>query len=97
VIQYKKTDFRNDDEKNYQADLYADYELLQNLSQRWESATETITRDPKLEKLKDILENDTVLKNNQLIIFSESMETVQYLEKKLESLYPGKVYGFSSK
>lgn len=96
VIQYKKTDFRNDDEKNYETDLYADYELLQNLSQWWESATETITRDPKLEKLKDILENDPALKNKQLIIFSESMETVQYLEKKLESLYPGKVYGFSS-
>jgi len=96
VIQYKKTDFRNDGEKNYEADLYADYELLKNLSQWWESATETITRDPKLEKLKDILENDPALKNKQLIIFSESMETVQYLEKKLESLYPGKVYGFSS-
>lgn len=96
VIHYKKTDFKNDDEKSFEQDLYADFEILQSLSDQRNNATEVISRDPKLEKLKDILENDSMVKWKQLIIFSESKETVEYLEKKLWSLYPNKVYGFSS-
>lgn len=96
AIHYKKSDFKDDAEKSFETDLYNDFEILNNLRNRWNDATEVINRDPKIEKLKEILENDPLVKNQQLIIFSESKETVDYLEKKLWSIYTNKVYGFSS-
>lgn len=96
VIQYKKTELRTDDEKNFERDLKSDYALLKALSTQWGVITTEAEEDPKLQKLLFLLKKDPILHGKKLILFSESKETVEYLEKELSHHFPWKVYGFSS-
>ena len=52
---------------------------------------ETIDRDPKLLTFLDILSSHPVLKENKLIIFTESRETAEYLTENIRKKFPGKV------
>nr|WP_314751815.1 helicase-related protein [uncultured Capnocytophaga sp.] len=77
--------------------LEKDAKSLKNLVEEWKN----VTNDPKIEKLFDIL--DTVLldrdKNpsQQLIIFTESNDTANYLKEKLsEVIDPKKILKISS-
>ncbi len=90
VIKYDKDDFRSDDEKDFEKDLYKDLWLLEKIYKKWSE----IDYDPKLDELKLLISND--LKNKQVIIFSESKETVDYLKNNLESFYPWKILAYSS-
>ncbi len=74
-------------------DLYYDLELLKKIHEMWKD----ITRDPKIERFIDELSAKKVLKNNKLIIFTESKETADYLESKLTPKYGDSVMSFSSK
>lgn len=95
VIHYKKINLRTDDEKNFEKDLYADFELLKNISEMWQQTATESSSDPKLQKLLSLLQQKDI-QGNKVILFSESKETIQYLEQELAMIYPDKVYGFSS-
>ena len=80
IIKYPKEDLTKEYKwKTFEEDLQWDLELLEDLCERWEN----ITYDPKIRKLEEILRNDSTLRDRQLIIFSESKETVDYLKEEL--------------
>ncbi|MBU1077424.1 MAG: helicase, partial [Spirochaetes bacterium] len=84
---YVSKDF-NDDLIRY---LKNDHDILKQVKALWEQ----ITRDPKLNCLiKQLREND-ILKNNKLIIFTESRETAEYLTKNLHNKINHQVICFS--
>ena len=85
--QYPATEFTDDLKKNMEKDL----QILQEIQTLWNG----VTRDPKLLAFTERLSNDSVLKENKLIVFSESRETVNYLEENLEKAFPGQVIAFS--
>ncbi|MEK7375949.1 MAG: SNF2-related protein, partial [Candidatus Margulisiibacteriota bacterium] len=72
---YPATDFTNE----FKKDLESDLSILKEIKLDWAG----IDRDPKLEKFIKELKKG-VLKNNKLIIFTESKETAEYLWKNLE-------------
>ncbi len=74
-------------------DLKADYKLLQEVEDLWKD----VDKDPKLDKLIEILNEDDILKKNKIILFTESKETTDYLKEKLNPLFNNKVLAFSSK
>jgi superfamily II DNA or RNA helicase/HKD family nuclease len=61
-------------------DLLADLEMLKEVRAMWW----TVNRDPKLNEFIKILQINTILKKNKIIVFSESKETVDYLAKNLK-------------
>jgi superfamily II DNA/RNA helicase len=72
-------------------DLQYDHAVLTEVKRLWQN----INRDPKLLKFVNELSKNTVLKNNHLIIFTESKETANYLYKNTDQQYPGKVLLFT--
>ena len=72
-------------------DLKCDLEILKHIEKMWSSVDE----DPKLDKLINILKTDEVLKDNKVIIFTESEETAKYLERELNPLFDNKVLAIS--
>ncbi len=63
--------------ENFKAELEKDLNILKDIKKQWEK----INRDPKLLKFIDILQNNPILKENHLVIFTESKETAEYLHK----------------
>ncbi|MBQ9471163.1 MAG: helicase [Bacteroidales bacterium] len=65
--------------------LEYDAKLLENLCQQWEK----VKTDPKLDKFIDLLQNQLFCpKHNpsgKLVVFSESVDTVHYLERELKA------------
>ena len=57
-------------------DLKNDFKILQNIKSLWHM----IHRDPKLLAFLKELKTNPILKENKLIIFTESRETAEYLE-----------------
>ncbi|NOZ72532.1 MAG: DEAD/DEAH box helicase, partial [Chloroflexi bacterium] len=72
--------------------LAADRALLIQVDQLWQG----VERDPKREEFIRQLRRNPLLKNQKLIVFSESAETVGYLYESLQSEFPGQVMAFSS-
>jgi superfamily II DNA/RNA helicase/HKD family nuclease len=64
---------------SFRKKLENDRNILEELLNQWQQ----ITRDPKLEMFVKKLKNVKELKNEKLIIFSESKETVEYLKANL--------------
>jgi len=77
---YKKDDF----EDKFLNDLQNDLNILKEIHTLWN----TVKRDPKLLTFLDRLEKNKTLKNNKLIIFTESKETAEYLTKNIEERFP---------
>jgi len=73
-------------------DLKADLKALKNIRGLWSN----VKNDPKLEKFIELLKTDPVLKNNKLIVFTESKETAHHLEEMLNPVFDNKVRAFSS-
>ena len=86
VQEYKSDKFTD----TFIKDLKNDKEILQSIKSLWEN----IERDPKLDKFVDTLSKSKILKDNHLIIFTESKETARYIFSKLEEIYVGKVICF---
>ena len=84
--EYKSENFKT----TFLKDLNKDKEILQDIKELWSE----VNRDPKLEEFIKELGSNSILKNNHLIIFSESKETVRYLTENLEGIYPGEVICF---
>ncbi|MEO0201958.1 MAG: helicase-related protein, partial [candidate division WOR-3 bacterium] len=64
-------------------DLQNDLEILNQIKSMWEG----IKRDPKIEKLLYELENNPILKDKKIIIFTESKETAEYLTAKIKERF----------
>jgi superfamily II DNA or RNA helicase len=84
---YESKDFRNDLKK----DLEHDLEILKEIKRLWQQ----VKRDPKLIRFKEELLKNPILKNNHLILFTESKETANYLYKNTDQQFPGKVLLFT--
>ena len=80
---FNATDF----EDNFRKDLESDLNTLKEMDKLWK----TVDRDPKLLTILDILKQRAILKENKLIIFTESRETADYIGGYLAKAYPGKV------
>lgn len=83
---YNASDF----EDNFRKDLENDLASLKDIAKMWRK----INRDPKLSKFIDVLSTRSVLKDNKLIIFTESKETAEYLEKNLSQKFPDQVLAY---
>ncbi|MGC8691323.1 MAG: helicase-related protein, partial [Caldisericum sp.] len=67
--------------------LKKDYEILKKIKSLWEN----VKRDPKLETLLEQLKNNSILKKNKIIIFTESKETAEYLGRKINESFGSEV------
>ncbi len=76
--EYNSEDFM----KAFIEDLKNDLKTLREIQIMWKD----IDYDPKLDEFKRKLANDSILKNNKIVVFTESMETAEYLEEKLNLL-----------
>lgn len=61
----------------------------------WKTLWGMIKIDPKLAEIKKELTTNPVMKGKKVIIFTESMETAEYLYTSLHDLYKGKVVYYS--
>ena len=77
---------RNDFEAGFTEGLEKDHELLTDMQGKWQRVIES-GQDPKWDKLLSVLESDLLDKSRnpqqKLVIFSESLETVDYLAARL--------------
>ena len=83
AIEYKADDF----EDEFRKDLEKDLNVLKEVHTLWEP----INYDPKIDKFISLLEKDPILKQNKLIVFTESKETADYLTTNLEAKF-GKIF-----
>ena len=72
-------------------DLENDLKALKTIRHHWKK----ITRDPKWESFRDILQKTPLLKTGKLIIFTESKETADYLAGKIRAEVEPKVLLFT--
>lgn len=77
--------------KDLRQHLESDLTTLKKINELW---TE-INSDPKLDELIRLLKTDSKLKNCKLIIFTESKDTAEYLESKLQKEYGNTVIAFT--
>jgi ERCC4-related helicase len=84
---YTSSEFR----EGFRDDLQHDHDILVEIKKLWHH----IDRDPKLLKFLNELSKNSVLKENHLIIFTESKETANYLFKNINEQYPDKALCFS--
>ena len=83
---------KEDLESNFIIDLEKDLKILENLNELW---NKNIQQDDKLEYFIQELQNRKELKNNKLIIFTESKETAEYLEQEISNRMNEKVILFN--
>jgi superfamily II DNA or RNA helicase len=72
-------------------DLKNDLEILRQVKSLWAK----VERDPKLLKLLSQLKNNELLKQNKIILFTESKETAEYLCENINQAYPNAAICFS--
>lgn len=81
---------------DFRVNLEKDLSKLQQLKDDWDSVTE----DPKLDEIVNLLANDNILGKEKLIIFTEFEDTEKYLAKNIPLKNPslkGKILAISSK
>ncbi len=89
---YASSEFKKGIRDNFlRDDLQHDHDILLEIKKLWHH----IDRDPKLLKFLKELSTNSVLKENHLIIFTESKETANYLFKNINQQYPDKVLCFT--
>jgi len=84
---YQAKDFKPD----FREKLESDLGILREIEMLWKS----VNRDPKLLAFVDMLSSRKILKDNKLIIFTESKETAEYLERHIAKKFPNQVLSFS--
>jgi len=85
---YDARDFRDD----FADDLQHDLDTLRQIEALWHKVHD----DPKLESFIKQLKQNPDLKDQRLLVFTESKETGDYLFDQINSHYPGRVMFFSS-
>ena len=88
VQKYESAEFTAEFLRNLQKDLA----LLENIQKLWSD----IDSDPKLEQFINELKENLILKDNKVVVFTESKETGEYLFKKLNKHLPLRVFFYSS-
>lgn len=87
----------DDFEYDFLIGLQHDLKLLKDLSEEWSK----IDEDPKLEVfieyLKNTLLNKTINPQSKLVVFSESKETTDYLERELKKHITESIFSVDSK
>jgi superfamily II DNA/RNA helicase len=76
---YKSSDFR----PGFFTDLENDLTILKQIQSLWAK----VDRDPKLLSLLKELSKNKILKENKLVLFTESKETAEYLAGNINSVY----------
>ncbi len=76
---------------NLRKDLESDLNTLREIQSLWNE----INTDPKLDGLIHLLKTNSVLKDSKLIIFTESKDTAEYLERELQKVFGKIVLAFS--
>ena len=89
IEKHPSADFTN----AFHDDLINDRDILHNIIAIWEH----INGDPKYEAFLENITNSALLKNERLLVFTESQETAYYLHSRLENALPGASMMFSSK
>lgn len=87
VMKFKTTDF----EPKFMRELESDLSALRSLQDMWD----LIETDPKLDEFKKELQGNPIMKGNKVIVFTESMETAQYLYDNLGDIYGERLIYFS--
>ncbi|MHB8277989.1 MAG: helicase-related protein, partial [Candidatus Humimicrobiaceae bacterium] len=87
VSRYASGDFT----KEFKINLEKDLGTLKKVEILWKK----IERDPKLLKFLKEISTNKILKNNKIIIFTESKETAQYLADNIENQFPGRALCYS--
>jgi len=80
AVKYASADFTDE----FIVDLNTDLEILRKIKLLWQK----VNRDPKLIKFIQQLAQNNILKENKLIIFTESKETAEYLSKNINEKIP---------
>jgi len=80
-----------DFDPEFKKDLQHDLKILKEIEDLWSR----VKRDPKLLKFSSMLSSRKVLKNNKLIVFTESKETAEYLAKNLKKQFSDTVLAFT--
>jgi len=88
VQQYDATDFNDD----FIRDLRADLVLLQDIQALWHQLED----DPKLNQFVTDLQTHPHLKDQKVIIFTESKETGDHLYTNLDQVFPEQVMFYAS-
>jgi len=70
--------------KGFIGDLKKDLKILKSIKSLWQM----VHRDPKLLSFISELNDNPIMKKNKLIIFTESKETAEYLDAKINQHYP---------
>lgn len=89
VQEFKSSDFSPE----FRVALQSDLEILKKIQKIWL----TVNTDPKLKKFTDELKKEGRLYNKKILVFTESVETGEYLFGKLNAMFEGKILFFSSK
>ncbi len=74
------------------ANLQKDLMLFEDIQRLWRD----IDSDPKLKQFINELKDNLILKENKLVVFTESKETGEYLFKNLNKHLPSRVLFYSS-
>jgi superfamily II DNA or RNA helicase len=88
VQKYDSSDFA----PSFLDDLNCDLDLLKRVQKSWLG----VSTDPKLEQFIRELKQNKHLKNQKVILFTESAETGHYLYEALQKEFPNKVLFFCS-
>ena len=72
-------------------------DLRQDLAQlrAWQDMWAMITDDPKLTEFRRQLQTNKLIRGHKVIVFTESMETAQYLYDNLQDIYGERIVCFS--
>ncbi len=87
IHKYKSSDFAPE----YREKLQIDLQIIEEIHGIWSK----IDKDPKIDAFILNLKKDKVL-SNKIIVFTESKETANYLQAKLDIEFPGLVMSYSS-
>ena len=92
LVEDKARSYSADDFKpEFITDLKSDLETLQQIEEMWQR----VKRDPKLLAFEDMLNNNNILKQNKLIVFTESKETAEYLVNNIKAIPSQKILEFT--
>jgi len=75
----------------FKTDLRNDLNTLLEINKLWE----TINRDPKILKFLEMIKDNKILNKNKLIIFTESKETAEYLNKNINQKFKNQALCFT--
>ena len=87
VMHFKSEEF----DPKFIKDLKWDLSKLKYLRETWD----TISEDPKLLQFKEELKGNKKLIGNKKIIFTESKETAEYLERELKDMFGDRVISYT--